>query len=93
VLEREWGRKGEKHHNAKLSLEQVEQIRVLVNEGVTDTEVAARFGIKRQHVGRIRRGERWVSKGSVTELRQLSAKEGDVLIRALEKKLTEKVPA
>jgi hypothetical protein len=35
----------------------------------------------------------WVSKGSVTELRQLSAKEGDVLIRALEKKLTEKVPA
>ena len=50
---------GENHPMSKLTLEQVEEIRVRVCSGRTHKEVAAEFGISRQQVGRIVNRARW----------------------------------
>lgn len=59
VLGKYWGKKGESHPAAKLSAEQVEQIRSAANADKNNKELAAIFGVDRRQIGRIRRGERW----------------------------------
>ena len=49
---------GEKHHNAKLTQEQVDEIRACPPE-VTHTELGRKYGVDRRTVSRIRNGMRW----------------------------------
>jgi hypothetical protein len=50
---------GERHPHAKLTQNQVETIRILLDEGVAAKDIADRFNISTTTVGRIRRGEGW----------------------------------
>jgi hypothetical protein len=47
---------GEKHHDAKLTTEQVREIRVSTESGVT---LAKRFNVTRSTISSIRRGKTW----------------------------------
>ena len=52
--------RGEKHLNAKLTVEQAFEVRSLaVNRAMPQTKIAAVFGISQSVVGRIARGEAW----------------------------------
>ncbi|WP_437228374.1 HNH endonuclease [Planctomicrobium sp. SH661] len=44
---------------AKLSPEQVSEVRRLLKAGFTQSEVAAQFGVSRQAIGKIHRAESW----------------------------------
>jgi len=57
-------RKGESHPFAKLSLEQVEQIRSLCSEGKTQREVGELFNVSNQQVSRIINNKRWKKEGN-----------------------------
>ena len=50
---------GEKHPNAKLTEAKVIEIRRLSADGVTQREIAARFGVTREAVSRVVRRENW----------------------------------
>ncbi len=89
VLGRHGGRKGEKHHNARLTEAQVADLRQLAQNGVSDTELGRVFGINRRHAERIRRGVRWGSKGAVSSSKELSPREADTLIAGIEKKIAQ----
>jgi hypothetical protein len=52
-------RRGTKHPLARLGDWEVRQIRRLAELGNKHREIAAKFGISRQHVGRITRGDGW----------------------------------
>lgn len=62
--------RGTDHHAAKLDAEQVAAVRRLFAEGVNRREIAERFGISRQWVHALGRGEGWVSKAALHELRR-----------------------
>lgn len=47
------GKRGEKHYRARLSTEDVEEIKELVAAGNTQSDVAERFGVGQSHVSRI----------------------------------------
>lgn len=53
---------GEQHHRAKLSDADIDLINYLIEEGLSDQEIAAKFDdgvtVTSGYVGRIRRGER-----------------------------------
>lgn len=50
--------KSERHWNCKLTDEQVREIRELVQQGYTQTNIAAQFGISQNHVSDIHNGRR-----------------------------------
>lgn len=50
---------GENNGRAKLTIEQVGEIRRLLSAGMSQTAVARRFGIGQTHVSRISRRENW----------------------------------
>jgi DNA-binding XRE family transcriptional regulator len=50
---------GERNPRAKLSYSSVKLIRVLYSEGLTQRYLADRFGVARETIGQIVRGERW----------------------------------
>jgi DNA invertase Pin-like site-specific DNA recombinase len=50
---------GEHNGQAKLTWDDAVEIRRLGAEGVIQREIAARFGVKREAVGKILRNERW----------------------------------
>lgn len=52
---------GERNPRSKLTAEQVEQVRRAVSSGETQTEVARRFGVTSQMIGRIVRGQNWAT--------------------------------
>lgn len=52
-------RRGEKHQNAKLTLNNVRDIRRLRGEGIPASAVAKRFGVSRRHIGKILQGATW----------------------------------
>lgn len=53
------GRKGVQHHSAILTDEDVREIRLLLNSGVKQSEIASRFGVVHQAVSNIKRGKSW----------------------------------
>lgn len=53
------GRKGIKHHNARLSEEDVKQIYLLSAQGLTPKEIAAHFNVSKSLVSAIKVGKRW----------------------------------
>lgn len=52
-------RKREKHPNAKLTQEDVNEIRRLAAEGVERSSLVARFGVSKSTIGSILRGTTW----------------------------------
>ena len=48
-----------RQHKAKLQVEQIAAIRHLGNEGHLHREIAERFGISREAISQVLRGERW----------------------------------
>jgi hypothetical protein len=50
---------GERQHDAKLTATQVRKIRRQHAKGVTQVELAQRFGVKQPNISRIVRGETW----------------------------------
>lgn len=50
---------GEKNARAKLTEEQVKQIKSCLDSGMTQTQIAAAFNIHQVHVSRIKNGLRW----------------------------------
>lgn len=52
-------RSGPDHHFAKLTPEQVSEIRVRLSAGETQKSIAQAFGISRTHVGSLKTGHRW----------------------------------
>jgi hypothetical protein len=53
--------RGQKHHNVKLTLADVQELRRrYASGGVSQARLGKEFGICQAHVGRIVRGERWV---------------------------------
>lgn len=53
------GRKGTKHHNAKLTEDDVREIKRLAKSGMLRRDIAKRFGIAKNHITRITTGTRW----------------------------------
>jgi hypothetical protein len=53
------GNRGEKNGRAKLTEEQVEEIREQLGRGVRQVDIAERFGIGQAHVSRIARNVSW----------------------------------
>lgn len=51
--------RGETHPHAKLTAQQVAEMRYLFSQGVRQRELSRRFGTAYQNVSRIVRGERW----------------------------------
>jgi hypothetical protein len=51
--------RGERNKAAKLSAEQIETIRDLIRANLTNTAIAARYGVTHQAISRIRRGRSW----------------------------------
>lgn len=52
-------RKGESHPRAKLTQAQVDEIRVLLAQGVRNTEIAKLFGVAQNNISRIKTGAQW----------------------------------
>ncbi len=53
-------KKGIKHHNAKLTEEQVKEIKLLLKEGkLTQRKIAKSFELSQQHICDINTGKRW----------------------------------
>ena len=53
-------KRGEQHHNSKLSKEQVVSIRKeYKNDGVSQDKLAVKYNVGQPQIGRIIRGERW----------------------------------
>jgi hypothetical protein len=50
---------GERNPNAKITLEQVQEIRELLSKGITQMEIVKRFGISQTQVSRIKRKGSW----------------------------------
>jgi hypothetical protein len=51
---------GERHYNARLTLEQVAELRAAyATGGVRQVDLAARYGVDQTHVSRIVRGTKW----------------------------------
>lgn len=50
---------GEKNPGAKLSADQVETIKTLIGNGLTNVAIGRRFGVTHQLVSKIRRGRAW----------------------------------
>lgn len=62
VFHHTWGgdtQIGEKHHNAKLTVEKVRQIRIWNRERVPEREIAKRLGVGSTAVGAVIRGHTW----------------------------------
>lgn len=57
--DRKTGRPGERHHAARLTAVQIDEIRRLREAGAMQKDLAARFGVCKQQISRIVRGERW----------------------------------
>jgi transcriptional regulator with XRE-family HTH domain len=53
------GRRGERANGAKLTKNQVEEIRKLLRQGLSQRRIAARFGVKHAAIGSISRGTAW----------------------------------
>lgn len=53
--------RGERHYAARFTADQVEQIRRELEEGGVANQIAKRFGVSRDAIGKIKRGERWKS--------------------------------
>lgn len=53
------GRKGIAHHAAVLTEDDVRQIKVMLSEGISQSVIAARFGVNSRHISRINCGHRW----------------------------------
>jgi DNA invertase Pin-like site-specific DNA recombinase len=51
--------KGEKHYAAKLTEDQVAEVKTLFADGWAQATIAARFGISRSHVSNICTGRKW----------------------------------
>jgi hypothetical protein len=51
--------RGERHHNARLTADDVYQIRELLKDEVPRKEIAARFGISQKHLSSIVVGRKW----------------------------------
>lgn len=51
--------RGEQVNTAKLTYDQVQELRRLFKEGVTTVELAERFGIHRSHAWRLTQGQGW----------------------------------
>lgn len=52
-------RKGDRHPLARLTWDEVREIRKKVPEGFTQEEMASLYGVKREAIGKIVRNERW----------------------------------
>lgn len=53
--------RGRRHGGSKLNDDQVFEIRRRKALGLTATELAARFGVSKNHIYRVERGERWLA--------------------------------
>lgn len=54
-----WSRRGSAHHNARLTDDQVRQIRDEIQEGARTADVAAKFGVSVSTISGIRSGCGW----------------------------------
>lgn len=83
--------RGERAGGAKLTDEQVVEIRALYASGLTQQDVGDRFGIKRETVGAIIRGKNWQHIAAVDERVSLSdpKRHGSIGTRNASAKLTE----
>lgn len=54
---------GERHRNAKLSREQVEEIREKLARGAYRKELAVEFDVRASTIGKVARGDRWAPDG------------------------------
>ena len=52
-------RSGERHHNAKLTADEVQEMRALRSEGWLLSDLAARYGVTKSNVSYILRGKGW----------------------------------
>ena len=58
------GHRGERNHRAKLKNEQVEEIRVLLAEGVVQRTIARRYGVSPATICLIKKGVNWAKVGA-----------------------------
>jgi hypothetical protein len=56
---RQHDQSGERNHRASLTSRQVAEIRVLRQQGLMHKDIAKRFGVQREAVGKILRVQRW----------------------------------
>lgn len=59
--------RGSKHHQARLSLEDVVEIRQRRADGETTYALAARYGVSQQHISNVTIGKRWAHINSVSQ--------------------------
>jgi hypothetical protein len=52
-------RRGEKHHLSKFTNEDVLNIRELLKKGVTQKEIASKYGVRQTTISRIKNKDRW----------------------------------
>jgi hypothetical protein len=52
-------KKGERHHGAKLTENQVHEIKYLYEQGVLQKEIARTYGVSKQHISTIISGRCW----------------------------------
>ena len=55
---------GSANHKAKLTEEQVAGVKTLIIRGMTNTAIAARYGVTHQMISKIRRGHFWKAVGA-----------------------------
>lgn len=53
------GRKGTAHHSAVLTDDDVRQIKLLLRNGIPQSDIAARFGVGSRAISKINLGQRW----------------------------------
>lgn len=56
-------RAGEQHHKARLSVWQVEEIRVRLEQGVSQSRLAQIYGVSQSAISNINTGKRWATNG------------------------------
>lgn len=56
-------RAGEQHHKARLSVWQVEEIRVRLEQGVSQRRLAQIYGVSQSAISNINTGKRWATNG------------------------------
>lgn len=53
------GKKGSKHHFAKLNEDKVKEIKIMIRDGVKQTEIAKHFGVLQSNISHIKSGKLW----------------------------------
>jgi predicted XRE-type DNA-binding protein len=71
--------KGSNNTNAKLTLKEVDQIKVLLKEGIKQSEIADKFKISQPQVSNIKNAKRWFTL-KTTKIDRMIDSDYDILV-------------